>query len=114
VVQEIDSASLKARLDAAETLLLVDVRTPEEVAQGIIPLARHLPMHLLPLRQAELPRDRDLVIYCRSGARSYHACQFLQQQGFANAINLRGGIIDWVRQGFELGALPPEAPAARD
>lgn len=105
MVHEIDSDSLKARLDASENILLVDIRTPEEVARGVIPAAIHLPMHLLPLRQAELPRDRDLVIYCRSGARSYHACQFLAGQGFGNAINLRGGIIDWERQGFEITAL---------
>lgn len=108
MVQEIDSAELKARLDAAENVFLVDVRTPEEVAQGAIPAALHVPMHLLPVRQGELPRDRDVVIYCRSGARSYHACQFLQQQGFSNTINLRGGIIDWARQGFKIGALDSE------
>jgi rhodanese-related sulfurtransferase len=105
VVQEIDSDSLRTRLESSNDLVLVDIRTPEEVAQGIIPDATHLPMHLLPLRHAELPRDRDLVIYCRSGARSYHACQFLIGQGFENAINLRGGIIDWARQGFEIGTL---------
>ncbi|WPL19151.1 putative adenylyltransferase/sulfurtransferase MoeZ [Thiorhodovibrio winogradskyi] len=105
MVREIDSDSLKTRLDASDNLQLVDIRTPEEVAQGAIPRATHLPMHLLPLRQGELPRDRDLVIYCRSGARSYHACQFLMQQGFDNVINLRGGIIDWARQGFVIGGL---------
>ncbi|MBK1649367.1 rhodanese-like domain-containing protein [Rhabdochromatium marinum] len=104
MVREIDSDALKQRLDGAGELLLVDIRTPEEVAQGMIPTATHLPMHLLPLRQAELPRDKDLVIYCRSGARSYHACQFLMQQGFTNTINLRGGIIDWARQGLQLKA----------
>jgi rhodanese-related sulfurtransferase len=62
VVAEIDSDSLKSRLALTDDLLLIDIRTPEEVAQGIIPAARHLPMHLLPLRQAELPRDRDLVL----------------------------------------------------
>ena len=105
MVREIDSDSLKLRLGASDNLQLVDIRTPEEVAQGVIPQATHVPMHLLPLRQAELPRDRDLVIYCRSGARSYHACQFLMQQGFDNVINLRGGIIDWARQGFGIGVL---------
>ncbi|EIC23360.1 rhodanese-like domain-containing protein [Thiorhodovibrio frisius] len=105
MVREIDSDSLKLRLGAFDNLQLVDIRTPEEVAQGVIPQATHVPMHLLPLRQTELPRDRDLVIYCRSGARSYHACQFLMQQGFDNVINLRGGIIDWARQGFGIGVL---------
>lgn len=102
MVQEIDSDALKSRLEQPEALFLVDIRTPEEVAQGMLPHARHLPMHALPLRQSELPRDKLLVIYCRSGARSYHACQFLMNQGFDNVMNLRGGIIDWVRQGHHL------------
>jgi rhodanese-related sulfurtransferase len=45
-----------------------------------------------------------VVLYCRSGARSYHACNFLGQQGVDNVINLRGGIIAWARQGFEIAA----------
>jgi len=93
---------------AGEDILLVDIRTPQEIIQAAIPNAIFIPMHLLPLRLDELPRDRDIVLYCRSGARSYHACQYLAQQGFANAINLRGGIIAWARHGFEIepGRLP--------
>jgi rhodanese-related sulfurtransferase len=107
VVKEIDSEGLKAQLSdgGAEAPLLLDIRTPAEVAQGVIPDALHIPMHLLPVRIAELPRDRDLVLYCRSGARSYHACQYLAQQGFDNAVNLRGGIIAWARHGYEIGRL---------
>lgn len=118
MIKEIDSETLKARHLAPQAtatepgntnpnndLLLVDIRSPEEVAQGAIPHAVHIPMHLLPLRIAELPRDRDLVLYCRSGARSYHACQYLAHQGLDNAINLRGGIIAWARHGFPVGPL---------
>jgi rhodanese-related sulfurtransferase len=47
------------------------------------------------------------VIYCRSGARSYHTCQFLAQQGFDNVVNLRGGIIAWARHGYEIGRIAP-------
>ena len=61
-------------------------------------------MHLIPLRMHDLPKDKDFVLYCRSGARSYHACNFLGQQGIDNVINLRGGIISWARQGFEIAA----------
>jgi rhodanese-related sulfurtransferase len=103
VIAEIDSESLKARLDAAETLLLVDVRTRAEVAAGAIPGAMELPMHLIPLRLSELPKDRDLVLYCRSGARSYQACAHLLDQGFPRVVNLRGGIVAWARHGFPIG-----------
>ncbi len=105
MINEIDSQTLQTRLSAGENLCLVDIRTPEEVAQGIIPAARHLPMHLLPLRLTELPKDQTLILYCRSGARSYHACQYLLQQGYDNAINLRGGIIAWARHGYDIGQL---------
>jgi rhodanese-related sulfurtransferase len=102
VINEIDSASLQGRLAAGEDIQLVDIRTPAEVAQAAIPNAVHLPMHLLPVRLNELPRDKEVVLYCRSGARSYHACSYLTQQGFDNVLNLRGGIIAWARHGFEI------------
>lgn len=102
MVNEIDSESLHQRLAAGEDLLLVDIRTEGEIAQGAIPAALILPMHLLPLRLEELPRDRDLVLYCRSGARSYQACAYLLQQGLGRALNLRGGIIAWARHGYEI------------
>ena len=102
MISEIDSASLQEKITAGEDIHLVDIRTPAEVAQAAIPNAVHLPMHLLPLRMNELPKDKDVVLYCRSGARSYHACSFLAQQGFDNVINLRGGIIAWARHGYEI------------
>lgn len=102
MINEIDSESLHERLTRGDDLLLVDIRTPAEVAQGSIPGALALPMHLIPLRLTELPKDKDLVLYCRSGARSYHACAYLLQQGLSQALNLRGGIIAWARHGYPI------------
>ena len=102
MIEEIDSATLQSRMAAGEDLYLVDIRTPSEVAQGAIPDAVHLPMHLIPLRVNELPRDKEVILYCRSGARSYHACSYLLQQGFDKVVNLRGGIIGWARGGFDI------------
>ncbi len=104
-VKEIDVSELKNRLDAGEDLVLLDIRSAAEVQQGVLPNSEHLPMHLIPLKIQDLPRDRDVVLYCRSGARSYHACAFLAQQGVSNVYNLRGGIIDWARHGYEIA--PP-------
>ncbi len=103
-VNEIDAADLKARLDGGENIEIIDIRSDAEVAQGLLPLAQHLPMHLIPLRLQDLPRDRDLVLYCRSGARSHHACAYLAQHGVRNVLNLRGGIIAWARNGYEIAA----------
>jgi rhodanese-related sulfurtransferase len=104
VVNEIDSESLSQRLTETEDVLLVDIRTPAEIAQGLIPDALQLPMHLIPIRMSEIPKDRDVVIYCRSGARSYQACAYLMQQGYSRVLNLRGGIIAWARHGLPIVA----------
>ena len=102
MIKEIDSESLHERLGRGDALLLVDIRTPGEVAQGAIPGALEMPMHLIPLRLPELPKDKDVVLYCRSGARSYQACAYLMQQGLTRVLNLRGGIIAWARHGYPI------------
>jgi len=104
VVKEIDSVELERKLSAEEAVFLLDIRSEAEVVHGMLPNSAHLPMHLIPLNMDQFPRDREIVLYCRSGARSYHACLYLMQQGFNNVINLKGGIIDWVRNRFEIEA----------
>jgi rhodanese-related sulfurtransferase len=105
-VNEITAEQLKARLDQGEDLELLDIRSEAEVQQGVLPRSAHLPMHLIPLKLQDLPRDKDVVLYCRSGARSFHACAFLMQQGVRNVVNLRGGILDWARHGYAIE--PPQ------
>lgn len=104
MVKEIDSQELKKRLAANEDIHLMDIRSEAEVVAGMLPSSIHLPMHLIPLKIQEFSPEKEIVLYCRSGARSYHACQYLMQQGYDNVINLRGGIIDWARQGFNIVA----------
>ena len=103
-VNEITAEQLRARLDQGEDFELLDIRSEPEVQQGILPGSKHLPMHLIPLKLQDLPKDRDVVLYCRSGARSFHACAFLMQHGVRNVINLRGGILDWARSGYEIAS----------
>lgn len=102
MINEIDSESLQTRIASGEDILLVDIRTPAEIAHGAIPDALHLPMHLIPIRISELPKDREVVLYCRSGARSYQACAYMMQQGYDRVLNLRGGIIAWARHGYPI------------
>jgi rhodanese-related sulfurtransferase len=104
LVREIDATELKAKIDAGEAIELLDIRSAAEVAHGMLPDSEHLPMHLIPLKLQDLPREKEVVLYCRSGARSYHACAYLAQQGVQNAVNLRGGIIAWARNGYEIVA----------
>lgn len=100
--KELDANHLAERQDH---VLLIDVRTQSEVERGIIKGAMHLPLHLLPLRAEELPRDKPIVIYCNSGARSAQACLFLVSKGFDHTYNLIGGILAWVGAGNTLTAL---------
>jgi len=101
-LKEIDAATLNEWLTSGRQFRLVDVRSPAEFAQGMIPAGEQLPLHLLPLRANEFSPDTEIVFYCRSGARSGQACMYLSQLGIVNVYNLRGGIMDWARQGFRL------------
>ena len=105
MVKEIDSSELQDQIVAGDELQLFDIRSDSEVAQGILPNAVHLPMHLIPVKIHDVPKDCKVVLYCHSGARSFHACQFLMQHGYDNVINLRGGILAWARHGFDIVSL---------
>jgi len=70
---------------------LLDVRSPEEYASGHLPLAVNIPLALLRQRMNELPRDKEVWVYCGVGQRSYYACRALSQNGF-HARTLPGGI----------------------
>jgi|GEM_PF-361307 len=105
-IKEIDSCSLAALLEQdARAVRLIDVRSSGEMAQGMLPSGEPLPLHLVPVKVDELiHNDRPVVLYCRSGARSAQAAMFLVSRGAdpERVLNLRGGIIDWVRQGNQL------------
>lgn len=95
--KEVDPAGLQTM--AADGALVIDVRTDAEVARGMIGGAQHLPLHMLPVRESELPKDKPIIIYCQSGGRSAQACAFLSSKGFTDVYNLQGGIMGWVRAG---------------
>ncbi len=72
---------------------LVDVREALEVAAGTIPEATNIPLGELPVRLHELNSDRPVVLVCRSGGRSTQAARFLTANGFADVVNLSGGML---------------------
>ncbi|RKZ70747.1 MAG: sulfurtransferase [Candidatus Parabeggiatoa sp. nov. 1] len=102
LVKNLDSKELQEWLKRETPPLLIDVRTPQEMAQAAIPNGKPLPLNLLPLRIEEVPKDEEVVFYCRTGARSAQACMYLAQQGYDNVYNLYGGIINWARSGLPL------------
>ena len=100
-IKEVDATELNQWVsDASHQLRVIDVRQMQEIAAGTVPKAEPLPLHTLPAKIHELSREEKLVMVCRSGARSAQACMFLQQQGFSNVYNLRGGMMGWVQSGF--------------
>ena len=86
---------LAARLEAGETPFIIDVRQPEEEAEGTIPGALLIPLAALPDRLAELPADREILVHCKAGGRSSRAVKLLHEAGFPQAVNIEGGINAW-------------------
>lgn len=79
--------------------LLLDVREPHEYDEVHAEGARLMPLSSFQEHYAELDQTRDVVVICRSGARSAQAAQFLLQQGY-NAVNLQGGTMAWEQDGL--------------
>ncbi len=82
---------------ADQSMVLLDVRTPAEYAEGHLPGAINIPHTELASRLAELSasRDRDIVVYCRSGNRSEQALGVLREAGFSRVFHLKGDYIRW-------------------
>jgi rhodanese-related sulfurtransferase len=98
----IQPAEYKTRyMDGKLPHTLVDVRTPEEFNGGYIPGAVNIALQELGAKMNKIPKDKPVVIYCRSGNRSAHAAQALIQAGYADVYDL-GGLIEWSRQGLPI------------
>lgn len=90
----------KDMLDKGEGLVLLDVRTPEEYAEGHVQNSKLLPLQELQQRaEKELPKDSPIVVYCRTGVRSAQASQILVDLGFREVYNVLGGIEAWKAKG---------------
>lgn len=99
---EISRAQVRARL-AADTgsLVVLDVRTPEEYAAGHVPGAINVPYDQIASRLAELEasRERPIVVYCRTGRRAGIALQTLHDAGFIHLMHLTGDLPGWAEKG---------------
>ncbi len=78
---------------------LIDVREPDEVAEGTIQGSKNIPLSELPERIGELDRSKRVALFCRSGGRSTKACELLTEAGFADVVNLAGGMLAIEEQG---------------
>lgn len=94
-VDGIHPKQVKAKLDAREDVLLLDVREPWEVELAKIDGALVIATWELARRVGDLPKDREIVVFCHSGARSLLAARYLKRLGLPRVYNMIGGIDLW-------------------
>lgn len=93
-IKEVTPKEVESRLEKEEDVEVIDVREDEEVAQGMIGNARHIPLGELPDELESLDKKKEYVMVCRSGGRSMKAAQLMDEQGF-NVSNMAGGMLKW-------------------
>lgn len=95
--KNLKSDMFKKSMSEQKNVVLLDVRTPAEVAQGIIEGAIAIDFFAndFQAKISALDKDANYFVYCRSGNRSGQACQVMDQLGFKSLVNLEGGILDW-------------------
>ncbi|HET7876993.1 MAG TPA: rhodanese-like domain-containing protein [Methylomirabilota bacterium] len=94
---DITPQQLKAKLDAREPLVLLDVRDDWETRLCRLEHSLHIPLEEIELRMEELNSQDEIVVYCHHGIRSAAVADFLRRLGFARAVNLAGGLDLWAR-----------------
>ncbi len=92
-MNEINCSELKEKINNKENIILVDVREVYEYESGNIG-GINVPTSSIQSEYKKIPKDKDVVVYCRTGARSSMVINFLEQNfGYKNLINLNGGVI---------------------
>lgn len=92
-IEEIAPTEVEKRMKDKNTVI-IDVREDEEVAQGMIEKAKHIPLGKVPEAVDELDKDKEYIFVCRSGGRSMKAARYLDERGF-KTINMTGGMLKW-------------------
>ena len=95
-IVEINAAEFLKRREQGDALTLLDVREDWEMSIACVSGVVHIPMAQVQARLAELDRNTEIVVLCRSGRRSLEVAKLLQLNGF-KALNLSGGILAWSR-----------------
>jgi len=96
-IPQLSVKDLKKRMDAGENLFILDVREPFEYQIANIG-GKLIPQGEVPQRLAEIDRDREIIVQCKSGGRSQRIAELLKQSGYPKVANLSGGILAWSDQ----------------
>jgi rhodanese-related sulfurtransferase len=104
VARNIDATDFEKFLKEKQSAILVDVRTPQELAGGYIGGAKNININSQQFRTdiAALDKTQPVLVYCRSGRRSAAAMRYMRDNGFAEVYNLSGGIIAWSKAGLPI------------
>jgi len=93
---DLTATELKSKLDSGEDILILDVREPQEYRINQIHGSILIPLGDLPQRVREIDSAREIVVHCKTGARSAKAVEFLRGAGFRRVHNLKRGIVGWI------------------
>jgi molybdopterin/thiamine biosynthesis adenylyltransferase/rhodanese-related sulfurtransferase len=96
-IPQLSVTDLKRRIDAGEDLFILDVREPFEYQIANIG-GKLIPQGEVPQRLNEIDRNREIIVHCKSGARSQRIAEYLKQQGYSEVVNVAGGILAWSNQ----------------
>ena len=97
VTSMVTTAEFKSLMDTLSDYVLIDVRTPPEIAQGKIENALEMDVKDASFASSvdQLDPNKTILVYCRSGKRSTRAARIMEQKGFQKIYNLKGGYLDW-------------------
>jgi rhodanese-related sulfurtransferase len=95
MVKGIAPKELKARLDSGEDMMIIDVREAWELEMSKLDEAVNINMSDIPDSLNQVPKDKPVVIICRTGSRSTNVVRWMEGQGYSNVLNLEGGLNRW-------------------
>ena len=102
-IVDLNPTEFKAAIAKDNNIVVLDVRTPKEVAQGVIPGAKVIDFYgdNFKVELGKLDKSKTYMVYCKSGGRSGKTCKALEDAGISNYHNLKGGITAWKKAGLE-------------
>jgi len=102
-VPEVDASTLSKWISESKDLVLIDVGTPGDFAEGHIAGSILLPISGSFIEKSKsLPKGKTYILVCPTGGRSLRAAKLMIENGFEKVYNLKGGVADWIRKGFKV------------
>ncbi|WP_209124953.1 rhodanese-like domain-containing protein [Alkalihalobacillus sp. BA299] len=94
-IQEITTSELETKMKTDKNSVFIDVREIDEYEEAHVQGMTNIPLSRFENEYTQLPKDQEIVLFCRSGNRSMQAASFLSEQGYKQITNVTGGILSW-------------------